>query len=38
MDAEVLHLFDELERSVYGHKSSKEIGEVGGNYSLKNKL
>jgi methyl acetate hydrolase len=32
MDVEALHLFDELERAVYGHESSKEIGEVGGNY------
>lgn len=34
MDAEVLHLFDELERAMYGHEPSKEIGEVGGNYGL----
>jgi methyl acetate hydrolase len=34
MDTEVLHLFDELERAVYGHESSKEIGEAGGNYSV----
>jgi len=32
MDKEVLHLFDELERAVYGHESAKEIGEVGGNW------
>jgi methyl acetate hydrolase len=32
MDPPVLHLFDELERAVYGHESSKEIGEVGGNF------
>jgi len=32
MDAQALHLFDELERAVYGYESSKEIGEVGGNY------
>lgn len=34
MDAQILHLFDELERAVYGHEASNEIGEVGGNYGL----
>jgi len=34
MDREVLQLFDELERAVYGHESSKEIGEAGGNYGV----
>jgi len=32
MDVEALHLFDELERAVYGHQASEKIGEVGGNY------
>jgi len=32
LDPESLFLFDELERAVYGHESSKEIGEVGSNY------
>lgn len=32
MDPPVLYLFDELERAVYGHESSKEVGEVGSNF------
>lgn len=34
MDKEVLRLFDELERAVYGHESGSEVGAKGGNFSV----
>jgi hypothetical protein len=34
MDRDVLRLFDELERAVYGHESDKESREMGGNFSV----
>ena len=34
MDREVCHLFDELERAVYGHESAQKIEEAGSNFSL----
>lgn len=34
MDKEVLRLFDELERAVYGHDSASEAGAKGGNFSV----
>lgn len=32
MEPSLLRLFDELERAVYGHDSSKEISEIGSNF------
>ena len=34
MDQEVLHLFDGLERAVYGHDSASKPGEKGANFSV----
>ena len=34
MDRDVLCLFDELERAVYGHESDKESREMGGNFRV----
>jgi hypothetical protein len=34
MDRDILRLFDELERAVYGHESDKESREIGGNFSV----
>jgi len=34
MDREILHLFDQLERAVYGHKPATEPGEEGSNFRL----
>ena len=34
MDKEVLHLFDELERAVYGHESAAESDENGANFAV----
>lgn len=35
MDKEICHLFDALEREVYGHDAAKVMGEHGSNFSLK---
>ncbi|TID17447.1 hypothetical protein E6O75_ATG08193 [Venturia nashicola] len=35
MDPPVLHLFDELERAVYGFEGAKDVGEVGSNWGKK---
>jgi methyl acetate hydrolase len=34
MDKEILQLFDEMERAVYGHESVEESGGKGGNFSV----